>query len=88
MGGTGHNVFYFGKNNGSDLILNSKDSDVIKLFDVSKSDIRSKEMSGSDMVITLNDGSTLTIKDFSIQGAGTLECTDGKFTFEKIWTKE
>ena len=88
VGGTGHNVFYFGKNNGSDLILNSKDSDVIKLFDVSKSDIRSREMSGNDMVITLNDGSALTIKDFNTQGACTLECTDGKFVYEKTWTRE
>jgi len=89
VGGQGANTFFFGKNNGSDTVQNTNESDRVMLYDVALSDVKSYgENTSGAMVITLNDGSKLTIENYSDNMSYTL--TDGTWTYSKTsgaWTQ-
>ena len=60
-GGAGADVFYFGKNDGSDFIGNASSSDVVNLYDVSINDITMLDTSDNTISIGLNTGASLQI---------------------------
>jgi len=60
-GGSGSDVFYFGKNDGSDVINNASSSDVVNLYDVSINDITSLDTSNNQITIGLNTGASINI---------------------------
>jgi len=61
QGGTGSDVFYFGKNDGIDTFYNASSSDVINLYDVSINDITSLSIINNQISIGLNIGAQLQI---------------------------
>ena len=60
-GGNGQDIFFFGKNDGADIINNAASSDVVNLYDVSLSDIVAANISGNAVSATFNTGATLQI---------------------------
>ena len=94
VGGTGANTFFFGKNNGSDVVSSSSSTDVtdrVMLYDVVLSDVKSyAENSAGAMVITLNDGSSLTYTS-GLKDSTVFELSDGSEwtynTTEKTWAQ-
>ena len=60
-GGAGQDIFFFGKNDGADVINNASSSDVVNLYDVSLSDIVAANISGNAVSATFNTGATLQI---------------------------
>ena len=60
-GGTGADMFYFGKNDGTDFINNASSSDVVNLYDISINDITSLNTEGNTISIGLNTGAQLQI---------------------------
>lgn len=82
-GGTGYNEFFFGKDEGNDVITDSKNTDKVVLYNVVSTDLASAAVSGKDMVISLTDGSSLTIKNYTTKGASTFQMGDGsKYTYD------
>ena len=76
------NTFFFGKNNGSDVITATNEGDRVMLYDVAFSDVKSTTTtSDGSFVVTLNDGSKLTIQNYSDNISYTL--TDGTYTYSK-----
>jgi len=61
IGGSGSDVFFFGKNDGSDFIKNASSSDVVNLYDVSINDITSLDTSNNQISIGLNTGANINI---------------------------
>ena len=61
FGGAGDNVFYYGVNEGSDVIYNSSSTDEIDLYNVSLSDIYSYSFDGSSLRLNMSGGESLTI---------------------------
>ena len=61
-GGTGSDVFWFGKNDGTDFINNASSSDVVNLYDVSINDITSLNTEEDHQItIGLNTGANIKI---------------------------
>ena len=60
-GGNGQDIFFFGKNDGADVINNASSSDVVNLYDVSLSDIVAANVEGNVVSATFNTGATLQI---------------------------
>jgi len=60
-GGAGADVFFFGKNDGSDFITNASSSDIVNLYDVSINDITSLDTSNNQITIGLSTGANLQI---------------------------
>jgi len=60
-GGSGSDVFYFGKNDGFDVINNASSSDIVNLYDVSINDITTLDTSNNQITIGLNTGANLQI---------------------------
>ena len=91
VGGSGTNTFFFGKNNGSDTVQSTNEGDRVMLYDVALSDVnRSKTGANSNgaFIVTLNDGSKLTIENYSDNMQYTL--ADGAtYTYQqaKGWTQ-
>ncbi len=85
IGGSGYNEFYFGMGEGTDIITNSHDDDKIMLYNVKLSDLNAQAtgMNNGNMVIALNDGFSLTIKDYSRQGAVNFQLTDGTYSYDR-----
>lgn len=85
VGGNGYNEFYFGMGEGKDIITNSNDDDKIMLYNVKTTDLNAQAtgMRHGNMVITLNDGSSLTIRDYSRQGATSFQFKDGTYTYDR-----
>ena len=61
QGGSGSDVFYFGKNDGSDFIQNASSSDIVNLYDISINDITSLNTKNNQITIGLNTGAQLQI---------------------------
>ena len=61
IGGSGSDVFFFGKNDGSDFITNASSSDIVNLYDVSINDITSLDTSNKQITIGLNTGANINI---------------------------
>ncbi|MGN0939279.1 MAG: beta strand repeat-containing protein [Selenomonas sp.] len=83
-------TFYFGKGCGKDTITSSNSTDRVMLYDVALSDLKSAELNSSGaMVVTLNDGSSLTVQHAS-SGVNTYQLTDGTWTYNtstKSWAQ-
>ena len=82
-GGTGYNEFYFGKGNGGDLVTSFNNGDSMMFYDVSLDDIQSAAMQDGDMVVTLKDGSSLTIQNYNTQGSASFQLTDSGWSYNK-----
>ncbi len=60
-GGSGQDNFFYGKNDGSDVINNASSSDIVYLYDVRLSDITEATTSGNNISLTFNTGNNLQI---------------------------
>ena len=79
-GGAGVDNFFFGKNDGSDVIENASSSDIVNLYDVSLSDIISAETEGNQIYARFNTGCDLLIES-SENLSATFKLADGSFKF-------
>ena len=61
-GGAGQDNFFYGKNDGADVINNTSSSDNISLYDVSLADVTSANIEGNKISITLNTGKSFRLK--------------------------
>ena len=93
-GGTGYNEFYFGKGEGCDIITSSNNGDKVMLYNVATEDLdlakTGVDRKGS-MVICLTDGSSLTIRNYSEQGASTFQLADSTWRYDRengTWSQE
>ena len=80
FGGDGSDIFFYGKNDGEDVIKNASSSDVVYLYDVSLSDITSADISGNKISATFNTGSILQINSAE-NLSPTFRLADGSFKF-------
>ncbi len=65
-GGEGDEMFFFGKYNGSDLILGATSDDTINLYDISLSDVTSSEtVEGGVKLIFQNHEYSLTLQNYT-----------------------
>ena len=76
FGGDGKNEFYYTQGNGDDVIEGAKDGDVVKLLNISVSDLEAKFSSIDDdkVVLSMQDGGSLTING---KADVTIELNDG-----------
>lgn len=83
-------TFYFGKGDGKDTITTSTSTDRVMLYDVALSDVKSADLnSAGAMVVTLNDGSSLTVQH-ATSAVNTYQLTDGTFVYNastKTWAQ-
>ena len=79
-GGSGSDTFFYGKNDGTDVINNASSADVVILYDVSLADITSANISGRTISATFNTGSNLQINS-SENLSATFKLADGNFKF-------
>ena len=63
IGGSGEDNFFYGKNDGKDVINNSTSNDSINLYDVRLSDITSVSYGLNSISVNLNSGGSLKIND-------------------------
>ena len=61
-GNGGTNTYFYGMDNGNDVIVNSSESDFVNLFNVNLSDIYGAGMVGSNFVVQMNSGQSLLIQ--------------------------
>ena len=61
IGGSGIDNFFYCYGNGNDTIQNSNSEDVVRLYDVSLSQIANATITDSGVTATFDDGNTLTI---------------------------
>ena len=90
VGGSGENAFYFGVNEGKDVITSYNNGDKVMLYNVDSASVASAALSGKNMVITLNDGSKLTINNYATKGDMSFALSDGTYTYDKssgAWNK-
>ncbi len=60
-GGSSANVFFYGKGEGNDVIEAGSDSDVVNLYNIALSDVKSGEITSSAVNVEFQDGSKLTV---------------------------
>ena len=93
-GGSGYNEFYFGKGEGHDVITDSNSGDKVMLYNVAVEDLdlaRTGMDASGNMVIRLLDGSSLTIQNYSAQGASTFQLADSTWSYDRArgaWSQE
>ncbi|MBQ7199161.1 MAG: hypothetical protein IJS29_07870, partial [Selenomonadaceae bacterium] len=63
QGGDGTNFFWYGLNDGNDVITNSKEGDIISLYDLVIADISNLNIESGKISMTLTNGNNLTIQD-------------------------
>ena len=73
--------FYFGKEDGNDIIENLGAEDKVNLYDIATTDITDVKVSDSKTVITLKNDSKLTINGGLTDGA-TFVLTDGTYVYD------
>ena len=76
VGGTGENLFVYGKYEGNDSIINAASADTILLHDVSLSDIVATASDGNTVGILFNTGNVLTVTGTSSASAD-IKLADG-----------
>ena len=91
-GGSGTDTFYFGKAEGNDVITSGSTDDKVMLYNVSLSDIKSCTVTNGVMKISLNDGSSLSIKNYTSNSVNTFTLGGDNTTWTydnsaKTWTK-
>jgi|GEM_PF-754348 len=87
IGGAGQDNFFFGKYDGADVINNASASDVVRLYDVSLSDIVSANVDGNVISANFNTGATLQIASLEDNSA-TFQLTDSSYKYNhssKSW---
>ena len=93
-GGSGYNEFYFGRGEGHDVITDSNNGDKVMLYNVALEDIdpaRTGMDASGNMVIRLQDGSSLTIRNYGAQGATTFQLSDSTWNYDRAsgaWSQE
>ena len=89
IGGEGDNTYFYGNNNGNDVIVNSVATDSINLYDVSLTDIVSANEVGSDFVINMRGGNSLVVQGQN--GASNFILSDqSAYNYNRethVWTK-
>ena len=85
IGGNGTDTFWFGKNDGTDVIKNASSSDTVKLYDVSLSEITSYNVSSEGNVsVGFSSGASLQVQGTSDNLTSTFQFANGqKFNFNK-----
>ena len=73
--------FYFGKEDGNDIIENLGAEDKVNLYDIATTDITDVKVNDSKTVITLKNDSKLTINGGLTDGA-TFVLTDGTYVYD------
>lgn len=63
VGGSGAEMFWYGKYEGYDNIFNADSSDIVNLYDANLSEITAAEISDSQVVVRFNTGTALVIYD-------------------------
>lgn len=85
-GGRGENEFYFGLGEGKDVITSSNNDDKVMLYNVRLEDIDGTKTGVNkqgSMVIALNDGSSLTIRNYLSHGAETFQLEGSAWSYDK-----
>lgn len=90
--GVGVSTFLYGKGMGNDTIWTNNKSDKVTLYDVAASDIASYKIDNTTngaLLVTLTDGSTLTVNNFGTKGTNSITTTDHTYTYDyttDAWT--
>ncbi len=90
--GVGVSTFLYGKGMGNDTIWTNNKSDKVTLYDVAASDIASYKIDNTTngaLLVTLTDGSTLTVNNFGTKGTNSITTTDHTYTYDyttETWT--
>ena len=79
-GGAGQDNFFYGKNDGADVINNASSSDTVNLYDVTLADITAAVTSENQISVTFNTGSNLQINSAENLSA-TFNLADGNWKF-------
>lgn len=79
--------FYFGKEDGNDIIENLGAEDKVNLYDIATTDIAAVKVSDGKTVITLKNDSKLTINGGLVDGA-TFALTDGTYAYDSNGTTD
>ena len=85
IGGNGTDTFWFGKNDGTDVIQNASSSDTVRFYDVNLSEITSYNVSSEGNVsVGFNSGASLQVQGTSDNLTSTFQFSNGqKFNFNK-----
>ena len=90
--GAGTTTYGFGKGDGNDVITGSGSDDTVLLYNVSLSDVSSAAVKSGAFVVSLTDGSSLTLKNYTADSANTFTLGDGtSWTYnysKKNWTQK
>ena len=77
-GGSGSDVFFYGYGNGKDVMQNVSGDDLVTLFDISLSQLKSAEISTTgSIVVTADNGDVLTVNKASGATGATFQLADG-----------
>lgn len=85
-GGSGYNEFLFNKGEGNDIITFSNNTDKVMLYNVNSAELNTGATgvnAAGDLVITLQDGSSLTLKNYTTQGAETFQFADVTYRYNR-----
>ena len=85
VGGTGVNVFWMGKGEGQDIITSSHSGDKVLFHNAALADVDGANtgIRNGNMVVSLTDGSSITLKDYANGGAETFQFTDGGYRYDR-----
>lgn len=75
--------FYFGANNGQDVIVKSDSDDKVVFYDFANTDLTAIDTAGSQLSFTFVDGSSLTIENYTSSSVQTFEFTNSTWTYDK-----
>ena len=65
VGGGGKNTFFYGKNDGMDILNSVKETDVVWLYDVNLDDIIAASVANNEISTEFNTGSTVKVNNSS-----------------------
>ena len=94
QGGSGYNEFYFTKGDGKDIITASNNEDKVMLYNVLTEEVdftKTGLKNNGNLVVALQDGSSLTMANFANQGAETIQLQDAVFHYDRqtaSWTQQ
>ena len=75
--------FYFGKNNGADVITASDSDDKIVFYDYANTDLAAIDTTGDQLKFTFTDGSSIQVKNYVSSSVQTFEFTNSSWTYDK-----
>lgn len=62
QGGSGRDMFWYGKGNGSDIVINTGTDDVVNLYDISLGDIAYANVSSGEISMGFKGGGSIAVK--------------------------